>query len=164
MKPILKNDRFLRALRREAVDVEPPPLAAEDRTRPVRRDGGHEAHRVGHRDRRGVAQEHVHRALAGVDAVGHAGPVNRDGVEPRAAGEVENARLQALREQYRKQLDERCKVLTELLADIAKLYPDLARLAPDGVVGDPRGARAERAEAYLGVWVEELAVGRLLWP
>jgi hypothetical protein len=51
----------------------------------------------------------------------------------RIEGESEQAedeRLQALREQYQKQLDERCKVLTELLTDIGKLYPDLASRYP----------------------------------
>ena len=35
-------------------------------------------------------------------------------------------------------------------------YPDLANRVPSGVVGDPRGASARRAEMYLSGWVEEL--------
>ena len=34
----------------------------------------------------------------------------------------------------------------------ALFYPDLRRRAPDGVVGDPRGAAAPRAAAYLDAW------------
>jgi creatinine amidohydrolase len=35
-------------------------------------------------------------------------------------------------------------------------YPDLRASAPSGTVGDPRGADAERADAYLEAWVESL--------
>ncbi|MDX2166872.1 MAG: creatininase family protein, partial [Deltaproteobacteria bacterium] len=35
-------------------------------------------------------------------------------------------------------------------------YPSLRRTAPSGVVGDPRGANATRAVAYLDAWVEAL--------
>ena len=35
-------------------------------------------------------------------------------------------------------------------------YPDLRVHAPDGTVGDPRGADAARADAYLDAWVAEL--------
>lgn len=35
-------------------------------------------------------------------------------------------------------------------------YPDLRRHAPDGTVGDPRGARAVRAGAYLDAWADLL--------
>jgi creatinine amidohydrolase len=35
-------------------------------------------------------------------------------------------------------------------------YPDLRRNAPNGVVGDPRGADAARADAYLEAWVDVL--------
>ncbi len=36
-------------------------------------------------------------------------------------------------------------------------YPDLRRHAGDGTVGDPRGARATRGEAYLDAWAGLLA-------
>jgi creatinine amidohydrolase len=35
-------------------------------------------------------------------------------------------------------------------------YPDLRANASNGTVGDPRGAAASRAEAYLEAWVESL--------
>ncbi|MEW6273463.1 MAG: creatininase family protein [Thermodesulfobacteriota bacterium] len=35
-------------------------------------------------------------------------------------------------------------------------YPDLRRHAPDGTVGDPCGASAARADAYLDAWVDVL--------
>ena len=38
----------------------------------------------------------------------------------------------------------------------AVFYPSLRRRAPSGVVGDPRGATATRAVAYLDAWVEVL--------
>jgi creatinine amidohydrolase len=46
---------------------------------------------------------------------------------------------------------------TDLPADSERLfYPDLRRNAPNGVVGDPRGASAARAAAYLDAWATVL--------
>jgi creatinine amidohydrolase len=43
------------------------------------------------------------------------------------------------------------------LAPDELFYPDLRRHAADGTVGDPRGARATRGEAYLDAWAGLLA-------
>ncbi|MHC4939699.1 MAG: hypothetical protein ACYTHK_12070 [Planctomycetota bacterium] len=76
--------------------------------------------------------------------------------------EAEDARIGALRDKYKQELDERCKVLTELLEDIRKLYPDLASRYPIAkddffflwIFGDPEWyaeftelIRAERPES-----------------
>jgi creatinine amidohydrolase len=82
------------------------------------------------------------------------------GVTPAAAGhhagEVETSLLLALAPE-----DVRAaRAEPGLAADggdpQAIFYPDLRANAPSGVVGDPRGARAERAAAYLDAWVDEL--------
>jgi len=61
------------------------------------------------------------------------------------SAEAENERLKVLRAKYQAELDERCKVLPEMMADIAQLYPELAKrhaLANDDffflwIFGDP---------------------------
>ena len=84
-----------------------------------------------------------------------------DGVSMREAGqhagELETSILSALRPG-----SVRLRALAEGLVEpeVASgdlFYPDLRRHAPNGVVGDPRGARRTRAEAYLVAWVEVLA-------
>ncbi|MCC6847103.1 MAG: creatininase family protein [Deltaproteobacteria bacterium] len=83
------------------------------------------------------------------------------GVDPRAAGhhagEAETSILLALRP-----ASVRTAALaagyTAAVADPQTLfYPSLRDRAPTGVVGDPRGAHAARADAYLDAWVDLLA-------
>ncbi|MCC6763804.1 MAG: creatininase family protein [Deltaproteobacteria bacterium] len=83
------------------------------------------------------------------------------GVDPLAAGhhagEAETSILLALRP-----ASVRTAALaaghTGAVADPQALfYPSLRDHAPTGVVGDPRGASAVRADAYLGAWVDLLA-------
>ena len=72
------------------------------------------------------------------------------------AGEFETSIIAALRPQAvrRSQLVEG---LVEGVEDAQRLfYPSLRENAANGVVGDPRGASAERGVAYLDVWVEAL--------
>ena len=72
------------------------------------------------------------------------------------AGEFETSILLALAPQHvRRDAFEAGRLHPD--ADAQSLfYPDLAREAPSGVVGDPRPARAERAERYLEAWVSLL--------
>jgi len=84
----------------------------------------------------------------------------REGVAPAAAGhhagELETSLLLALAPGEVR--SERVEAgLTALPPDPQTLfYPDLRANAPNGVVGDPRGARAERAARYLDAWVDAL--------
>lgn len=85
------------------------------------------------------------------------------GVAPAAAGhhagEAETSILLALR-------PESVRVAafapghTATVADPQTLfYPSLRAHAPNGTVGDPRGASATRADAYLDAWVDVLEAG-----
>jgi len=82
------------------------------------------------------------------------------GIAPAAAGhhagEVETSILMALRPDGVR--GARLAVgHTEPVADPQTLfYPSLRTHAPNGVVGDPRGASASRADAYLDAWVDVL--------
>jgi len=85
-------------------------------------------------------------ASAGVDAdaAGH------------HAGEFETSILLALRPD-----SVRAGELAAGLVDVgddaqAVFYPSLRAHSPSGVVGDPRGASATRAESYLAAWVDAL--------
>ena len=80
----------------------------------------------------------------GADEAGqHAGEIETSILLARAPSSVRRARL--------------ARGLTDVtLAPQELFYPDLRRHAPDGTVGDPRGARAARADAYLEAWAELL--------
>jgi len=72
------------------------------------------------------------------------------------AGELETSILDAIRPGS----VQRGALAPGFMADApsgsALFYPSLRTHAPEGVVGDPRGASRERAEAYLDAWVEVL--------
>jgi creatinine amidohydrolase len=85
----------------------------------------------------------------------------RLGVDPadagQHAGELETSILLALRPASvrRGQLAPGLRVAE---GDAQELfYPSLRAHAPNGVVGDPRGADAARAEPYLEAWADALA-------
>jgi creatinine amidohydrolase len=85
-------------------------------------------------------------ARAGVSAAAagqHAGEVETSMLLALAPGDVRTARAEPGPD--------------DLPADPRALfYPDLRRHAPNGVVGDPRGADAARAAAYLDAWASAL--------
>jgi creatinine amidohydrolase len=88
------------------------------------------------------------------------GAAAREGVGAAAAGhhagELETSLMLALAPGDVR--SERFEIgVTEIPRDPQTLfYPDLRTRAPNGVVGDPRGARAERAAGYLDAWVDAL--------
>ncbi len=90
----------------------------------------------------------LHAAAAGFgvtpDAAGH------------HAGEVETSLLLALAPADVRAEEARRGLAAPAGDAQAVFYPDLRANAPSGVVGDPRGARAERASAYLDAWVDVL--------
>jgi creatinine amidohydrolase len=115
------------------------------------------------------AAERLARAAPGLDVVvfADAGRVEaalhraaaRFGVAPEAAGhhagEVETSLLLALAPgEVREGRAPGLAVAPGAAASV--FYPDLRARAPSGVVGDPRGARPERAAAYLDAWVDLL--------
>ncbi|MEO8600994.1 MAG: creatininase family protein [bacterium] len=82
------------------------------------------------------------------------------GVTPAAAGyhagEFETSLIAGLRPEALRRNALRAG-LSRVRGDAQRLfYPSLRRRAPSGVVGDPRGATASRAAAYLDAWVEAL--------
>jgi creatinine amidohydrolase len=84
----------------------------------------------------------------------------RFGVAPEAAGhhagEIETSLLLALAPGDVR-AERRAPGLAVAGGDAqAVFYPDLRARAPSGVVGDPTGARPERAAAYLEAWVDVL--------
>ncbi len=101
-------------------------------------------------------------AFADLDAVtrAQAEVAARFGVAPEAAGhhagEWETSVVAALAPE-RVRLDAAEPGVLASAEEAASLfYPRLDERAPNGVVGDPRGADASRAEAYLAAWVDVL--------
>jgi creatinine amidohydrolase len=84
----------------------------------------------------------------------------REGVAPEAAGhhagELETSILMALAPADVRGERAEAGVLDVPADPQALFYPSLRARAPSGVVGDPRGARAERAARYLEAWVDAL--------
>jgi len=68
------------------------------------------------------------------------------------AGEIETSILLLLAPALVRRDELRRGLTGSTLAADEIFYPDLRRHAPDGTVGDPRGADAARAEAYLDAW------------
>jgi creatinine amidohydrolase len=82
------------------------------------------------------------------------------GVGPEAsghhAGELETSIVLALRPDAVRTARIEPGLVTVPADPQALFYPSLREHAPTGVVGDPRGAAAERADSYLDGWVELL--------
>lgn len=83
------------------------------------------------------------------------------GIAPAAAGhhagESETSIMLALRPETVRAAAFAPGLVAEVPDAQALFYPSLRDHAPDGTVGDPRGASATRADAYLDEWVELLA-------
>ena len=72
------------------------------------------------------------------------------------AGEFETSIIAALRPEAVR-YSQLAEGLVEGVTDAQRLfYPSLRENAANGVVGDPRGARAERGRVYLQSWIEAL--------
>jgi creatinine amidohydrolase/Fe(II)-dependent formamide hydrolase-like protein/fructoselysine-6-P-deglycase FrlB-like protein len=94
--------------------------------------------------------------LDGLTAALHA-VARAHAIDPAAgghhAGEIETSILLALRAGDVRTAAIAPGLVTDTADPQALFYPDLRRHAPDGVVGDPRGANAERGARYLAAWV-----------
>src|SRR5690606_15333611 len=84
----------------------------------------------------------------------------RFGVAPDAAGqhagETETSIIAALAPALVRRERLRAGLTGALPPAHEFFYPDLRRHASDGTGGDPRGASAARADAYLDAWVDVL--------
>jgi creatinine amidohydrolase len=84
----------------------------------------------------------------------------REGISPREsghhAGEYETSIMAALRPDAVRWNELREGASGDVPDPQTLFYPSLRAHAEDGVVGDPRRAAADRAERYLGAWVDHL--------